>query len=134
MKPTLLALTLLATATAAQAESTRLAYSKAEDVEVFVDHAAAAWCAPDLALRFVYGKPAEAVAVERLMPKIGALLGKQCDQAERLTWTATGSTDARLNGTATKATAWTAQVQNPAAVAAAPAPAPVEPPKAAPPA
>ncbi|MFC8751161.1 hypothetical protein ACN429_23905 [Pseudomonas oryzihabitans] len=136
MKPTLLALTLLATATAAQAESTRLAYSKAEDVEVFVDHAAAAWCAPDLALRFVYGKPAEAVAVERLMPKIGALLGKQCDQAERLTWTATGSTDARLTGTATKATAWTAQVQNPAAVAAAPtpapAPAPVEPPKAAP--
>lgn len=132
MKPTLLALTLLATATAAQAESTRLAYSEAEDVEVFVDHAAAAWCAPDLALRFVYGKPAEAVAVERLMPKIGALLGKQCDQAERLTWTATGSTDARLNGTATKATAWTAQVQNPAAIAAAPAPAPVEPPKAAP--
>ena len=134
MKPILLALTLLATATAAQAESTRLAYSKAEDVEVFVDHAAAAWCAPDLALRFVYGKPAEAVAVERLMPKIGALLGKQCDQAERLTWTATGSTDARLNGTATKATAWTAQVQNLAAVAAAPAPAAVEPPKAAPPA
>lgn len=132
MKPTLLALTLLATATAAQAESTRLAYSKAEDVEVFVDHAAAAWCAPDLALRFVYGKAAEAVAVERLMPKIGALLGKQCDQAERLTWTATGSTDARLNGTATKATAWAAQVQNPATVAAAPAPAPVEPPKAAP--
>ena len=132
MKPTLLALTLLATATAAQAESTRLAYSKAEDVEVFVDHPAAAWCAPDLALRFVYGKPAEAVAVERLMPKIGALLGKQCDQAERLTWTATGSTDARLNGTATKATAWTAQVQNPTAVVAAPAPAPVEPPKAAP--
>lgn len=134
MKPTLLALTLLATATAAQAESTRLAYSKAEDVEVFVDHPVAAWCAPDLALRFVYGKPAEAVAVERLMPKIGALLGKQCDQAERLTWTATGSTDARLNGTATKAAAWTAQVQNPAAVAAAPAPAPVEPPKASPPA
>lgn len=136
MKPTLLALTLLATATAAQAESTRLAYSKAEEVEVFVDHAAAAWCAPDLALRFVYGKPAEAAAVERLMPKIGALLGKQCDQAERLTWTATGSTDARLNGTATKAAAWTAQVENPAAVAAAPAPAPapVEPPKAAPPA
>lgn len=132
MKPTLLALTLLATATAAQAESTRLAYSKAEDVEVFVDHAAAAWCAPDLALRFVYGKAAEAVAVERLMPKIGALLGKQCDQAERLTWTATGSTDARLNGTATKATAWAAQVQNPATVAAASAPAPVEPPKAAP--
>ncbi|KTT52439.1 hypothetical protein NS337_15940 [Pseudomonas oryzihabitans] len=130
MKPTLLALTLLAMATAAQAESTRLAYSKAEDVEVFVDHAAAAWCAPDLALRFVYGKPAEAVAVERLMPKIGALLGKQCDQAERLTWTATGTTDARLNGTAAKATAWTAQVRNPAAVAAAPAP--VEPPKAAP--
>lgn len=123
MKPTLLALTLLATATAAQAESTRLAYSKAEDVEVFVDHSAAAWCAPDLALRFVYGKPAEAMPVERLMPKIGALLGKQCDQAERLTWTATGSTDARLKGTATKATAWTAQVQNPAAV---------EPPKAAP--
>lgn len=134
MKPTLLALTLLATATAAQAESTRLAYSKAEDVEVFVDHPAAAWCAPDLALRFVYGKPAEAVAVERLMPKIGALLGKQCDQAERLTWTATGSTDAWLKGTATKATAWTAQVQNPAAVAAAPAPAAVEPPKAIPPA
>ncbi|WP_263258571.1 hypothetical protein [Pseudomonas oryzihabitans] len=130
MKPTLLVLTLLATATAAQAESTRLAYSKAEDVEVFVDHAAAAWCAPDLALRFVYAKAAEAVAVERLMPKIGALLGKQCDQAERLTWTATGSTDARLNGTATKATAWTAQVQNPAAVAAAPAP--VASPKAAP--
>ncbi|TCQ87228.1 hypothetical protein [Pseudomonas sp. JUb52] len=132
MKPTLLALTLLATATAAQAESTRLAYSKAEDVEVFVDHAAAAWCAPELALRFVYGKPAEAVAVERLMPKIGALLGKQCDQAERLTWTATGTTDSRLNGTAAKATAWTAQVQNPTAVVAAPAPAPVEPPKAAP--
>ncbi|MCD4864154.1 hypothetical protein [Pseudomonas sp. PLB05] len=123
MKPTLLALTLLATATAAQAESTRLAYSKAEDVEVFVDHSAAAWCAPDLALRFVYGKPAEAMPVERLMPKIGALLGKQCDQAERLTWTATGTTDARLKGSATKATAWTAQVQNPAAV---------EPPKAAP--
>ncbi|WCE07382.1 hypothetical protein [Pseudomonas sp. JBR1] len=130
MKPTLLALTLLATATAAQAESTRLAYSKAEEVEVFVDHAAAAWCAPDLALRFVYGKAAEAAAVERLMPKIGALLGKQCDQAERLTWTATGNTDARLNGTATKATAWAAQVQNSAAVVAAPAPAPVEPPKA----
>ncbi|WP_282287658.1 hypothetical protein [Pseudomonas sp. PS02302] len=134
MKPTLLALTLLATATAAQAESTRLAYSKAEDVEVFVDHPAAAWCAPDLALRFVYGKPAEAVAVERLMPKIGALLGKQCDQAERLTWTATGTSDARLNGTATRATAWTAQVQNPAALTTAPAPASVEPPKATPPA
>ena len=134
MKPTLLALTLLATATAtaAQAESTRLAYSKAEEVEVFVDHAAAAWCAPDLALRFVYGKAAETAAVERLMPKIGALLGKQCDQAERLTWTATGSTDARLNGTATKATAWSAQVQNPAALTTAPAP--VEPPKATPPA
>lgn len=130
MKPTLLALTLLATATAAQAESTRLAYSKAEDVEVFVDHSATAWCAPELNLRFVYGKSAEAAAVERLMPKIGALLGKQCDQAERLRWTASGSSGARLDGTAAKATAWTAEVQNPAAVAAAPAPAPVEPPKA----
>lgn len=132
MKPTLLALTLLATATAAQAESTRLAYSKAEDVEVFVDHSTTAWCAPELSLRFVYGKAAEAAAVERLMPKIGALLGKQCDQAERLRWTASGTTGARLDGSAAKATAWTAQVQNPAPAAAfdAIAVAPAEPPKA----
>lgn len=110
MKLTLLALMLLATA--AQAESTRLAFSKAEDVEVFVDHKATTWCGSDLALRFVYAKPAEAIAVERLMPKIGTLIGNQCDQAERLRWTATGTTDVHLEGVADKATAWTAQISS----------------------
>ena len=55
--------------------SHRLAFSKAENVEVFVDHRAGElWCAPALQMRFAFGGEPSLEAVERLMPRLGGLL------------------------------------------------------------
>lgn len=115
----------------AHAEAYRLAYSKAENIEIFIDHAAGSpWCSAHLDLRAVYGAAPDAAALGRLLPKIGVLLGKQCPQAVDLRWASYTSAGARVaDGTSTKAAAWAMQASTPAAAAqpaatAASAPAP----------
>ncbi|MNU27911.1 hypothetical protein D3C71_163130 [compost metagenome] len=110
----------------AHAEAYRLAYSKAENIEIFIDHAnGSAWCGPHLNLRAVYGAAPDAAALGRLLPKVGVLLSKQCPQAVDLRWTSVSNAGARVaDGTSTKASGWALQMAA-APVAVAPAPAPV---------
>lgn len=110
----------------AHAEAYRLAYSKAENIEIFIDHATGSpWCAAHLNLRAVYGAAPDADALGRLLPKIGVLLGKQCPQAVDLRWTSVSNTGVRVaDGTSTKAAGWAMQVTAVAVAAAPAAPAP----------
>lgn len=107
----------------AHAEAYRLAYSKAENIEIFIDHAdGAAWCGPHLNLRAVYGAAPDAEALARLLPKIGVLLNKQCPQAANLRWTSATAAGVQVSqGTSAKASGWTMQTPPAPAVAAAPA-------------
>ncbi len=116
----LLTLSLLALAVTAEAASHRLAYSKAENVEVFVDHAdGQPWCSPNLQLRFAFTAAASTEAVQRLLPKLGGLIGTQCANASQLSWHTVDSQGQRLaSGSATQAGNWQAVVN-------APAPAPI---------
>lgn len=122
----LLTLSLLALAVSAEAASHRLAYSKTENVEVFVDHAdGQPWCSPNLQLRFAFTAAASTEAVQRLLPKLGGLISNQCASASQLSWHSVDSQGQRLaSGTATQASNWQAVLNGPAA---APAAAPVAP-------
>ena len=112
-------LSLLAASSAAMAadESYRLAFSKAENVEVFVDHPAnQPWCSAQLQLRFAFAETGSQAAVERLLPKLGGLLSKQCAQAVSLNWQAGDAKQpALLKGTASAAAGWQAEVNKDAA-------------------
>lgn len=124
----LLSLSLLALAVSAEAASHRLAYSKAENVEVFVDHAdSQPWCSANLQLRFAFAGSADSAAVGRLLPKLGGLLGSQCPSATQLSWHSTDSSARRVaSGTASQAGGWVAQLDGavaPAAVVVESAPA-----------
>ncbi|ART79655.1 hypothetical protein [Oceanisphaera avium] len=133
-KTSLFSLSLLAIASqsyvsqvvAAETQSHRLAFSKAENVEVFVDHALdSQWCSPSLTMRFAFGSPlADVAAVRSLLPKLGVLLDSQCPAAESIKWQAVNN-DAKqaATGVADKAGAWQAVVNNPAADKAADKPA-----------
>jgi len=113
----------LAVAASAQAASHRLAYSKAENVEVFVDHAdGQPWCSDNLKLRFAFAGEADQDAINRLLPKLGGLFASQCSSAAQLSWTsvdATGKTQA--SGHASQAAGWAAQAANTARAAPQPA-------------
>lgn len=119
----LLALSIHATA---QAQAHRLAFSQAQQVEVFVDQASESdWCKPELALRFAFDlEQANLSAVESLMPKLGVLFSQQCPTAEKVTWQAVNKTQAvQASGTSSKQTAWLMAQNTPAEttqVAAAP--------------
>lgn len=127
---TLPLLSLLALSVSAMAADSahRLAFSKAENLEVFVDHAAGQpWCGPALKLRFAFGGAPNQDAVERLMPRLGGLLGKECPDASTATWHSTDASGAQLaSGTSAKSNGWVVVAQAapaaPAAVAAAPVP------------
>ena len=118
--------TLVASGSAWAADSYRLAFSKAENIEIFVEHASKDnWCSPQLDLRVVYGSTPDQGALAGLMPKLGALLGKQCPQATALKWTSWDSKGVRLaQGTSAKAEQWKlAETKGPApAVAESPVP------------
>lgn len=106
---TLLALSLHATA---QAQEHRLAFSQAQQVEVFVDQADGSnWCKDELVLRFAFGlEHANLDAVENLLPKLGVLFSQQCPAAEKVTWQALNKDkDVQAAGTASKQTAWLMQ-------------------------
>ena len=122
-KTTLFSLSLLALASqsyasqvyAAETQSHRLAFSKAENVEVFVDHAAnTQWCSPSLTMRFAFGTPlADVAAVKSLLPKLGVLLDSQCPAAEDVKWQAVNNAAKQTaTGVADKAGAWQAQVDS----------------------
>ena len=111
---------LLATSVPVGAESYRLAFSRAENVEIFVEHAAgAAWCSPRLEVRAVYGGAPDQEALARLFPKLGALLDAQCPAAGMIEWVST-TADGRMvaQGTSAKAELWALRT-SPAAVAEA---------------
>lgn len=99
---------LLAMSVPAGAESYRLAFSRAENVEIFVEHASGTqWCSPRLEVRAVYGGAPDQEALARLFPKLGALLDAQCPAATMIEWvstTADGRTVAQ--GTSAKAELW----------------------------
>jgi hypothetical protein len=105
-------LSLLALSVSAHAADTshRLAYSKAENVEVFVDHSEAQpWCSAQLNLRFAFGGNANMATVERFMPKLGGLLSTQCPAANELSWKSLDQ-NAQLQGqgSASKTGGWVA--------------------------
>lgn len=113
------------------AESHRLAFSKSEQIEIFVEHAAgASWCSPQLTMRVVYLAEPNPSALTTLMPKLGALLDQQCPTATVVNWaSANAQGNAIAHGTSSKATNWAlvtapanvAQTKaSPTAVAAAP--------------
>lgn len=118
------ALSLMALSVVAQAadNSHRLAYSKAENVEVFVDHASGQpWCSSALNMRFAFGGAANQNTLERLLPKLGGLLASQCPQAESLNWQSLDQNgQLQAQGTASKSGAWIAQVTQSAPASAAP--------------
>ncbi|MBK3869225.1 hypothetical protein GFL09_16285 [Pseudomonas stutzeri] len=113
----------LAVAASAQAASHRLAYSKAENVEVFVDHAdGQPWCSDNLKLRFAFAGPANQDSINRLLPKLGGLFASQCSSATQLSWTSVDSTGkTQASGHASQAAGWAPAAPQPAAE---PAPAP----------
>ena len=105
-------------------KSHRLAYSKAENVEVFVDHSEAQpWCSATLNLRFAFTGEANIASVERLLPKLGGLFGAQCPAASELSWKSLNQNgQLQAQGSASKAAGWVAQIaQSAAPVAAVPA-------------
>jgi len=70
-----------------QTQDYRLAFSKAENIEIFVEGATKdSWCAPALALRAVHGSGVDKAALARLLPKLGALFQQQCPQAQDVNW------------------------------------------------
>ena len=108
---------LLALASTAHAADYRLAYSKAENLEVFVVHADnAQWCSDALQLRFAFTSDVtDPSAVGRLLPKLGGLLASQCPAASQLSWVSTDSSGSTLNnGSASQAGGWIAQTTAPA--------------------
>jgi hypothetical protein len=121
----ILTLSLLGLAVAAEAGDHRLAYSKAENVEVFVEYAdGQPWCSSSLQLRFAFADASvDQAAVSRLLPKLGGLIGTQCAAATQLSWYSTNNAGQRLaNGSATQADGWLAHIAAPAtAPSAAPA-------------
>lgn len=86
----------------------RLAFSKANNVEVFATETNNLWCQPDLNLRFVFGgQTADLQAVESLLPKLGVLFAQQCPAALSANWQAMNeSREVQANGTASKEGAW----------------------------
>ena len=121
---TLATLSLLALAVSAEAASHRLAYSKAENVEVFVEHAdGQAWCSDNLTLRFAFASTPDIAAVERLLPKLGSLFSSQCPSAQQLSWTSQHANgQAHASGKASLASGWAVQVDASPAQAAASTP------------
>lgn len=104
---------------AAPTASFRLAFSKAENIEIFIDHAQRGeWCAPELKLRAVHGGKPDPQALAGLLPRLGALLDRQCPQAARIAWTSTTADGKPLaSGTSTKADRWAMRTASaPAAV------------------
>ena len=103
-----LAIASLLASGSAWAERYRLAFSKAENIEIFVEHASKSnWCSPELDLRVVYGSVPDPSALAGLMPKLGALLDKQCAQTTRIKWTSWDSKGVRQGqGTSAKADQW----------------------------
>lgn len=99
-------------ATNALADSYRLAFSKSENIEIFVEHAAGTpWCAPHLSLRAVHGGSSDTAALARLLPKLGALLNSQCPNATGLDWVSTDTNGRPVaNGTSSKADLWALRV------------------------
>lgn len=102
-------------AASAAAEDFRLAYSKAEDIELFVENASADnWCKPELALRAVYGASGDTEALGRLLPKLGALFAQQCPQAQRVTWRAINSQGTQVaDGISEGSAGWALLIQTP---------------------
>ena len=122
MNPALVIVTvaLLVTSMSVGAASFRLAFSRAENVEIFVEHAeGVAWCSPKLEVRAVYGGAPDEDALSRLFPKLGALLDAQCPAANIIEWvSATADGRKVAQGTSAKADLWTLRT-SPTAVAEA---------------
>ena len=94
----LLAAGLGAPLAAGAAQDYRLAYSKAENMEIFVEGATQEnWCASTLKLRAVHGGAVDGAALGRLLPKLGALFSQQCPQAAVADWRELDASGKQLN-------------------------------------
>lgn len=120
----------LALAVSAQAADHRLAYSEANQLQVFVEHPDnSAWCSEKLSLRFSDSGAANQVILAQMMPRIGALIGRECASATELNWRSVGADDEILQtGTSSAAGGWALVEAKPAvATPTAPAAPAVEP-------
>lgn len=143
----------LVVAVSAQAADHRLAYSEANQLQVFVEHfEGSPWCSDKLNLRFSDPGAANEVILAQMMPRIGALLGRECANAQELNWRSVDAEGQVLkSGTSSAAKGWAlveaakptvaapatpapeAEAEEPAAVAAETAkPQPTEQPEAVP--
>lgn len=88
----------------------RLAYSKSDDIEIFIDGATQdSWCKEALDLRIVGGANATLEGFSSLLPKLGGLFAQQCPQTNTLTWRFVDQTAKELaQGTSSAAQGWTA--------------------------
>jgi len=89
----------------------RLAFSRAENIEVFVEGKTRDnWCAEHLNLRVRYGAAVDTGAWERLLPKVGGLLAQQCKEAKTLNWRSVDSNGAaQAQGKSSAALGWQLQ-------------------------
>ncbi|KAA0875642.1 hypothetical protein [Nitrincola tapanii] len=112
-----------AVALPAQAAEYRLAFSQSAQLEVFVEHAdGVAWCAPSLTLRFQDKGAADKAVLEQMMPRIGALIDRECPAAKEARWYSIAAEGNTLQqGQITQAAGWQL-TSAPAQVAASPAP------------
>ena len=77
----------VAVSLSSQAAEHRLAYSEANQLQVFIDHAdGTPWCSEKLTLRFSDPGAAKLSTLENMMPRIGALIGRECSDAAELNW------------------------------------------------
>lgn len=111
MKRILVAGALSALAFSSWAVETRLAFSKATDIEVFVVHAeGSTWCAESLRLDLRGGGASKFENVEQILPKVGLLLAQQCPQAKTVSWRSLdGQGRVLASGSANASTQWRAE-------------------------
>lgn len=91
-----------------QAAEYRLAFSQAAQLEVFVEHGdGTEWCSASLKLRFQDNGAADASILEQMMPRIGALIDRECPAAKNAYWySISGNGNKLLDGQIAQANGW----------------------------
>ncbi|TCK04129.1 hypothetical protein [Marinobacterium mangrovicola] len=109
MKRTILTLAISTTLFAqAEAAEHRLAFSKAAELEIFVEHPDnQPWCSESLSLRFQGNGATNSKTVTDIMPKLGVLIGRECPQATDANWQSVNPTNESIaEGSANAADQW----------------------------
>lgn len=120
MKLWLSGLALLMVATATPAENIRIVQSPAQKLDIWIDdikdNSPRSWCRSEVTLRIVANGNKNVTVLEDFMPRLGALLEKQCSKLNKLNWQLNDPADVTLaQGHAKKSQAWRLVVNQPPA-------------------